>query len=394
MSYTLRGRLESRLVGALAPVVAAVVVALVIEEWWPLALAALMVGVGLALDLAVFHRALPYQPGWAAVPLGLVELAFVMALVRVLDVSAPLRPALLFFAGSWLLAQLLAHAVFPTARWTYAEDGGELGRTGAALAAVTLLALAASGGAAWATRPPTVHLEAGIHKGPLVLDSTQTLVGEAGAVVQGGIVIRADDVVVRDVEVWGGENGIDVELATGVVLDGVRVRGAELDGIHARRSQVAIHDCDVRDPASSHAQGIDISFAADLPPSTIEGCSVAGMREGILVDMTTAHVEGNTVRDTTLRGITMTEMSMGTVSENRIEDALGVGIFCGDYSHCEIERNFVTGTRPDRDSGDMTRNGYGILAHFGAKVTLADNSVDASPGGIGAFADATIHHEK
>jgi hypothetical protein len=42
----------------------------------------------------------------------------------------------------------------------------------------------------------------------------------------------------------------------------------------------------------------------------------------------------------------------------------------------------------------MTRNGYGILAHFGAKATLADNSVDASPGGIGAFADATIHHEK
>ena len=394
MSYTLRGRLESRLIGALAPVVVAVVVALVTEEWWPLALAGLMVAVGLALDLVVYHRALPYQPGWAAVPLGLAELVLVMALVRGLGVSAPLRPALLFFAGTWLLAQLLAHAVFPAARWTYAEDGGELGRAGSALAAVTLVALAASGGAAWATRPPTVHLEAGIHQGPLVLDSAQTLVGEPGAVVQGGIVIRADDVTVRDVEVWGGENGIDVEHATGVVLDGVRVRGAELDGIHVRRGQVAIHDCDVRDPASSHAQGIDISFAADLPPSTIEGCSIASMREGILVDMTTAHVEGNTVRGTTLRGITMTEMSMGTVSENRVEDALGVGIFCGDYSHCEIERNFVTGTRPDRASGDLTRNGYGILAHFGAMATLADNSVHASPGGIGAFADATILHEK
>ena len=42
----------------------------------------------------------------------------------------PAPPGARFFAGAWLLAQLLAHAVFPTTRWTYAEDGGELGRRG------------------------------------------------------------------------------------------------------------------------------------------------------------------------------------------------------------------------------------------------------------------------
>jgi len=394
MSYTLRGRLESRLAGALVAVLAAALVAVLVEEWWPLEVAGIMVGVGLAVDAAVYHRALPYQPGWAAVPLGLLELGLVLGLVRATGVAAPLRPALLFFAGAWLTAQVLGHAVLPLARWTYAEDGGELGRAGPAVGALTLVVLAAAGGVAWATQPPTVRLEAGIHRGPLVIRSAQTLVGEPGAVVQGGILIRADGVTVRDVEVWGGENGIDVEHATGVVLDGVRIRGAELDGIHVRRGQVTIRDCDIRDPGSTHAQGIDISFAADLPASTIEGCTVAGGREGILVDMTMAHVEHNTVRATTLRGITMTEMSMGTMSDNHVEDALGVGIFCGDYSECEIEGNVVRGTRPDLDSGDLMRGGYGILAHFGAKATLNDNFVDASPGGIGAFADATILHEK
>ena len=96
---------------------------------------------------------------------------------------------------------------------------------------------------------------------------------------------------------------------------------------------MTIRDCDVRD-AGDYTQGIDISFAADLPPSTFRGArSPAGARESSRI---MAHVEpGNTVRETTLRGITMTEMSMGTVSGKSVEDALGVGIYCGDYSQCE-----------------------------------------------------------
>ena len=67
---------------------------------------------GLVLDM-VYDRYLPYQPGWTAVPLGLLELGATMGLVLLLDIPAPLRPALWFFAGSWLVAQLLAHAGFP-----------------------------------------------------------------------------------------------------------------------------------------------------------------------------------------------------------------------------------------------------------------------------------------
>src|SRR5204863_3121807 len=74
VSYTLRGRIESRL-AALAPLVAAALVLAAAEHrWWPVQAVALMLGIGLVLDIQVYHRLLAYQPGWAALPLGLLEL--------------------------------------------------------------------------------------------------------------------------------------------------------------------------------------------------------------------------------------------------------------------------------------------------------------------------------
>ena len=87
-----------------------------------------------------------------------------------------------------------------------------------------------------------------------------------------------------------------------------------------------------------------------------------------------------------MRAITMTEMSMGDVSANVVGGALGVGIFCGDHSECMIDRNVVTGTRPDVASGDRARDGYGIVAHYGATAELADNRA----GRVGAFAEGRI----
>jgi len=38
-----------------------------------------MVGVGVLLDATVYHRRLPYQPGWLALPLGLLDTGLAMA---------------------------------------------------------------------------------------------------------------------------------------------------------------------------------------------------------------------------------------------------------------------------------------------------------------------------
>ena len=374
MSYTLRGRLESRLAASLLPFAFACALAAALGEWWPLQLAAAMIAVGLVLDAALYHALLPYQPGWLAVPLGLLELGATMAVVFRFDVGAPLGPALAFFAGSWLLAQILAHAGFPLLRLSYADEGGELGRGGVALSVVAPVAALAVLGVAWFAQPPTVHIR-GTIQGPLVLDHAQTLVGDEGAVVRGGIVIRADDVTVRDVAVFGGETGIEVRDSEDVVLDGVRIAGTTMDGISARRSSLAIRDCRIEMPAVAGAQGIDISFAGQLPPSVVERCEVSGGSEGIVTHMAMVMISENRVSGTGMRGIAVTEMSMGSVDRNLVEDAAGVGIFCGDYSHCAISENSVSGTTAD-GSGVSSRAGYAIVAHYHAVAELDDNQLD------------------
>ena len=81
---------------------------------------------------------------------------------------------------------------------------------------------------------------------------------------------------------------------------------------------------------------------------------------------------------------------MVTVEGNEVENALGVGIYCGDYSECMIEDNVVGGTRPDRHSGDLTRLGFPVVAHSGAKAELKDNKLSRNFGGSRAFLGARI----
>jgi Right handed beta helix region len=374
VSYTLRGRLESRLASAALPFLVACVLAAALQAWWPLQLAGLMIAVGVALDATVYHRLLDYQPGWAALPLGLLELGLTMALAWRFDVAAPLVPALVFFAGSWLLAQILGHAVFPLLRLSYGEDGGELGRGGGALAAAAPAAVLAVVGVAWASQPPVVRLPEGLMQGPLVLDEPQTVIGD-GTTVRGGIVIRSDDVTVRDVAVTGAPIGILVRKSEGVELERVHVTGATEDGISARESSLRIEDCRVEMPRKPYTQGIDISFAGHRAPSVVEGCSVRGGAEGIVAHMARISISENRVSRTGLRGIVVTEMSTGEISRNVVEDATGVGIYCGDYSHCEIVENSVSGTRRG-DSEDASHAGFGVVSHFHAWAELEDNQLD------------------
>jgi nitrous oxidase accessory protein NosD len=386
MSYTLRGRMESRLAGWILAFLVASAATGWTRVWWPVELAVVMLGVGLACDLILYHRPLDYQPGWAALPLGLFELGLVMTLAGVIPIAAPARPAIALFTVGWVSGLVLGQALLPMLRLSYAEDGGELGRAGPALALAVAGVVVAAGGIAWVSQPPTVYLAAGVHPGPLVIDRTETLIGRPGAVIHGGLVIKADNVTVRDVTVVGGQDGVTVEGATGVVLDRVHVRDAELDGFHVRRAQVMIDDCSVRGMRSRFAQGIDISFTFDQPMSMVEGCRIRGGQEGIVSDSARVMVKRNTVTTTTLRGITVTEMSMSSVEDNHVDGGLGIGIFCADQSECLIAGNRVAGTRPDPASSDLSRLGYAIVAHSAATAYVEANRVARNPHGIGVFA--------
>jgi hypothetical protein len=381
MSYTLIGRIQTRVVSVLP----ALLVALALQRWWAIELVALMLGIGLVLDVVVYHRVFSYQPAWLALPLGVLELGLVYGAMRWLELMAPLRWALGLYGIGWVAAQLFGHAVFPRLRLEYAEEGGELGRRGA-LTAIAVAAIVVSGlGAAYAVKPPTVHLH-GTIQGPLVIRHAQTLVG---GTVKGGILIRADHVTLRNVTVVGGENGIDVLDSHHVMLDNVRVVGVSLDGIHVRRSSVMIENCKITSPNGPWVQGIDISFSMDKDMSMVEGCTIVGVREGIVTHMTMVDVMHNHIGATSLRGITMGEMSMGAISHNDVLGAHGVGIICLDHSECEIEHNTIVGTRTD-PTGDSSRAGVAIEAHFFAKAKVKHNTVIASPGGVQAFDGSTV----
>jgi hypothetical protein len=375
------GRIQTRVVSALP----ALLVALALQRWWAIELVALMLGIGLALDALVYHRVLAYQPAWLALPLGALELGLVYVAMHRIGLIAPLRWALGLYAIGWVGAQLFGHAVFPRLRLEYAEAGGELGRRGA-LTAVAVAAIVVSGlGAAYAVKPPTIHLH-GTIQGPLVIRHAQTLVG---GVVRGGILVRANNVTLRNVTVVGGEDGIDVLDSHHVMIDNVRIVGVSLDGIHVRRSSVMIENCKITSPKGPWVQGIDISFSMDKQMSMVEGCTIVGVREGIVTHMTMVDVSHNHIGATSLRGITMGEMSMGSISHNDVLGAHGVGIICLDHSECEIEHNTIVGTRTDA-SGDASRAGVAIEAHFFAKAKVKHNTVVASPGGVAAFDQSTL----
>ena len=178
-----------------------------------------------------------------------------------------------------------------------------------------------------------------------------------------------------------------------MLLERVSVLDATLDGINVRRSQVTIRDCSVSMLGTEFGQGIDISFTADLEPSVVENCHLAGGQEGIFLGSVHAMARDNHVRATTLRGITVTEMSMASVEENTVEDALGIGIFCSDYSMCDIRENSITSIRRDHESSDSMREGYGIVSHYWAHAEVADNEVLRSPHVWGEFSDAYITFE-
>jgi hypothetical protein len=130
-------------------------VSLALGTWWPFELAALMTGVGLALDAALYDRVLPYQAGWFALPLGALELGLVMGLAHLLRIDAPLAGAVALFVGVWVFTQLVGHAALPLLRLSYAQDGGELGRAGLALAVAVVALFASAGGISLAEGAPS-----------------------------------------------------------------------------------------------------------------------------------------------------------------------------------------------------------------------------------------------
>jgi hypothetical protein len=92
-----------------------------------------------------------------------------------------------------------------------------------------------------------------------------------------------------------------------------------------------------------------------------------------------------------MRAISLNEMSMGVVRENRVADALGIGILCMDYSHCDIYENTVVGTRADRSAQVNSSAGYAIVSHYYSVADVERNVLERNAREIGSFANGVVH---
>lgn len=216
-----------------------------------------------------------------------------------------------------------------------------------------------------ATHPGAVIVLApGTHE-PFELRAPATVQAEPGAVIRGG----SSGVLVRDTD--------------GVVLDGLVVVGAELHGIEVVDASAAVRRCRI-DVAARFAQGIEVRNANSRPRSSVRDCVVTGGQEGIVSHVSRVEIVDNVVHGTTMRAIAVTEMSEGLVQRNRVLDVAGVGLFCGDMSHCELRDNDVRGVA-DGGRGSRSHSGHGAAAAYHSTMRLRGNdfaSTAASPVGV------------
>lgn len=222
--------------------------------------------------------------------------------------------------------------------------------------------------------PPgaTVRLLPGTH-GPFDVDREVAIEGSAAAVVSGPLRVLADRVRLTDLRVEGGIDAIEVRHADHVVMDRVHVRGAQSNGIEVVAGSVAVRDCVIESTSDRYTHGFSIRNANGQPRSVVEGCTVSGGQEGLVAHVSRVEFLGNEVTGTTMRAITVTEMSEGLVEGNVVRGVTGSGLFCGDMSHCEIRGNDVRDVAAD-PSGVRSRGGYGVVGLYYSTLRVRDNT--------------------
>ena len=236
MSYTLRGRLESRLAALRArrwPPRASLGASS--SRWWPVELAGLMVGGRPARR--------PRLPPAFSLSAGLGGAAARRARARSADrtrhrarAARAARRRARALRGGWLGSQLLGHALLPLWRWAMQRTAASSGRAGAVSPPASACRSRLRAGC-YAHDRPTVTSRQACTRGRSCIDRRETPRRRAGRSRPRRHRRARDDVTVRNVTVVGGENGISVErLRATSSSTTCPCSGAQLDGIHVRRA--------------------------------------------------------------------------------------------------------------------------------------------------------------
>lgn len=231
-----------------------------------------------------------------------------------------------------------------------------------------------------------VVLAAGNYDGPVVVDKPLTITGTDGTRIVGGptdravITVASNSVSLTRLSFSGGNSGIVVRESEDVLLSDLTVDGADLHGIEIVDSSARIVDVLVDDLQSPMAQGIEIRNSDGRPDSVVSGSVIRGGQEGIVSHVSEVIVQDNLVESSTMRGITITEMSDGIVSRNEINGAAGTALYCGDMSRCRFENN-VSGSVAASGLG-RSGEGWGLVVTYHAAASSEGDEVSGVAGSV------------
>jgi hypothetical protein len=235
----------------------------------------------------------------------------------------------------------------------------------------------------------TVRLESGVHQGPVLIRKTLALTGAPGARLVAPIedrwVLRAeaDGVSVSSLTIEGASTGIFVQDADAVSIHDVAVHDPDLHGIEIVDASARITAVRVEGMRHPMAQGIEVRNADHRPETYVGESIVIGGQEGLVSHVARVHFEHNVVQDTTMRAITITEMSRGEATGNRISGAAGIGLFCGDESRCAFSDNWVEEVAPGH--GGRSSAGWGLVVHYYSTASTDGDQLAGAAGPLSTF---------
>ena len=216
----------------------------------------------------------------------------------------------------------------------------------------------------------TVVLGRGAHTGPLVVDRTITLLGEPGAVVDGGgrgtpLTVTADRTRVEALTIRGSgssamtiDSGVHVQLAQGVVL--VRLTLADvLYGIYGERADgLAIEDCALTGRVtpgdeSGQGNGIHLWYTKNV---TVRRDTIGRFLDGIYLSFADGtHIESSDIEHCGRYGLHTMYCPGGRIVHSRLShNVAGCAIMFSN--HLRIEDNDFTHNRGSRTYGVLLRD--------------------------------------
>ncbi|MFN2587857.1 MAG: nitrous oxide reductase family maturation protein NosD [Actinomycetota bacterium] len=237
----------------------------------------------------------------------------------------------------------------------------------------------------------TVRLGSGTHRGPLAIDRTVTLEGEAGAQVVAppdagaAVHVTARGVRIEGLKVFGGWTGIDLDDAPGAVVRRVSVVGSDAQGIRVYKADALLEVVSVAGLKDPHAQGIEVLSA---PGVVVRDSAVTGGKIGIVAHLSDTLFEDNVVSGTSLAAIVMREMGSGVARRNTVRDATGAGLYCGDMARCEFEDNSVEHVAGA--PGARSAAGWGLVVNYRAVASSAGDELAGAAGEAVALSHSRI----